>query len=170
MSQELRFPNGVFVTGHRPTAFGDWDEKNEMAQDVKKWLYLAIERAIEKGRTDFITGMATGVDIWFGEAVLALKEKNPYIRLICACPYMSQPERWARFNKMRWRRLMERADEFHIIYDDPEEKAPTYEFAKRLNGRNSWMVDSCPVGIAVHHKDVKSGGTVEKGMLMIELE
>ena len=160
MSQELRFPNGVFVTGHRPTAFGDWDEKNEMAQDVKKWLYLAIERAIEKGRTDFITGMATGVDIWFGEAVLALKEKNPYIRLICACPYMSQPERWARFNKMRWRRLMERADEFHIIYDDPEEKAPTYEFAKRLNGRNSWMVDSCPVGIAVHHKDVKSGGTV----------
>jgi uncharacterized phage-like protein YoqJ len=160
MSQQLRFTNGVFVTGHRPTAFGEWDEKSEMAQDVKKWLYLAVERAIEKGRMDFITGMATGVDIWFGEAVLAHKEKNPYIRLICACPYMSQPERWAKFNKTRWRRLMESADEFHVIYDDPPEKAPKYEFAKRLNGRNSWMVDAAPVGIAVSHPEIKSGGTI----------
>lgn len=160
MSQEIRFPNGVFVTGPRPPAFGGWDEKSEMAHDVKRWLYLAIKRSIEKGRTDFVSGMATGVDIWFGEAVLDLKNDYPHIRLICACPYMTQADRWARFNKLRWRRLMEEADEFHVIYDNPKEEDPKYEFAKRLNGRNSWMVDTTPVGIAVLPKGTTTGGTV----------
>jgi uncharacterized phage-like protein YoqJ len=160
MSKELMFPNGVFATGHRPPAFGDWDEKSEMAQDVKKWLYLAVERAIKKGRTDFITGMAAGVDIWFGEAVLALKDKYPHVKLIAAVPYPGQAERWARFNRIRWERLIEAADELHILYDDPKEDAPKYEFAKRLNSRNEWMVDAAPVGIAVHHSEYVRGGTV----------
>ena len=159
MSQEIRYPNGVFFTGHRPNAFGDWDEDNDMARDIKRWLYGAIERAIKQGRRTFVSGLATGVDIWAGEAVLALKEKYPDIKLIAAIPYMSQPERWAKFNKLRWRRLMEEADEFHVIYDDPPEKAPKYEFAKRLNGRNSWMVNAAPVGIAVLLKGTTTGGT-----------
>lgn len=160
MSQEMMFPEGVFVTGHRPPTFGDWDEKSEMAKDVKRWLYLAIERAIKKGRTHFITGLAVGVDIWFGEAVLALKDKYPHIKLIAAVPYPGQPERWAEFNQVRWNRLTQASDELHVLFNNPAEDAPKFEYAKRLNGRNEWMVNACPVGMAVHHSEHIKGGTV----------
>lgn len=154
----MRYEDGVFFTGHRPTGLGGWDENNDIARDCKRWLYEAIERAIKKGKKTFITGMATGVDIWAGEAVLALKDKYHDVRLIAAIPYMSQANRWAEFNKARWRRLMETADEVHIIYDDPPEKSPKFEFAKRLNGRNAWMVDAAVIGISVF-TGVKRGGT-----------
>jgi len=157
--KQFRFPDGVFFTGHRPPDLGGWDEDNDIARQVKRWLYASIVRAIEKGKRTFITGMATGVDIWAAEAVLALKGTYHDLRLVCACPYMSQPDRWARFNKARWRRLMEEADEFHIISDDPPEGANGSEFARRLNGRNHWMVNSAPVGIGVMRSDKASGGT-----------
>ena len=55
---------------------------------------------------------------------------------------------------------MQEADEFHIIFDNPPEKSPKFEYAKRLNGRNHWMVDSAVVGIAVKRSDSTKGGTV----------
>lgn len=158
MSKEPRFKDGVFFTGHRPTSLGGWNEDNDMARDVKGWLFKAIQRAIDKDKKTFITGMACGIDIWGAEAVLALKGEHHDLRLIAAIPYMSQAERWAKFNKTRWRRLMETADEVHILYDDPPKESPTFEFAKRLNGRNEWMVDAAVVGISVF-TGVEKGGT-----------
>ena len=159
MAKELRYPDGVFFTGHRPPGLGGWDENNDTARDVKKWLYQAIERAYQKGKRTFITGMAAGVDIWAGESVLALKDKYHDIRLIAAVPYAAQADRWAAFNKSRWQRLMQEADEVHTLFDNPEEGAPKFEWAKRLDARNHWMVDSCPVGIAVCLSTTKRGGT-----------
>lgn len=160
MAEVVKFSDGVFFTGHRPNALGGWDEDNDTARDVKKWLYQAIERAYKKGKKTFITGMAVGVDIWAGEAVLALKDKYHDIRLIAAVPYATQADRWADFNKKRWRRLIEECDEMHIIFSDPPAKSPKFEFAKRLNGRNAWMVDAAVIGIAVRRADTARGGTV----------
>lgn len=158
--RNIRYPDGVFFTGHRPNAFGGWDEKSEMAREVKIWLYQAIERAIKKGRLTFVTGMAIGVDIWAGEAVLALKAKYPHVKLICACPYPSQADRWKDFNKLRWQRLMQDCDEFVVVSNDPPEGSPKFEFAKRLNVRNEFMVDVAPIGIGVLRSDTTKGGTV----------
>ncbi|MCK5292514.1 MAG: DUF1273 family protein [Thermoplasmata archaeon] len=154
------FEDSVFVTGHRPSELGGWNEENDVARDVKKWLFQAIQRAYTKGKRIFISGGACGVDIWFGEAVLALKDKHPDIRLIMAIPYATQADRWAKFNQLRWRRLVQDCDEMHVIYDDPPAESPTFEYAKRLNGRNHWMVDRGEVGIAVCLSTKTSGGTI----------
>ncbi len=55
-------------TGHRP-------EKLSLSEtEVKPLLEKAIDIAIENGFTTFITGMASGVDIWWLK--LCLKRKN----------------------------------------------------------------------------------------------
>ena len=67
METEKRLHRCCF-TGHRP-------EKLSLSEaEVKSLLENAIDTAIENGFTTFITGMASGVDIWWLK--LCLKRKN----------------------------------------------------------------------------------------------
>ena len=85
---ELRLHRCCF-TGHRP-------EKLNCPEDqVKAMLDAAVQRAVNDGFTTFITGMARGVDIWAGQAVLKLRAQNPAIKLVVASPYKGFEERWA---------------------------------------------------------------------------
>ena len=52
-----------------------------------EWLKTEISKAVEEGYTDFITGMARGVDIWAAEDVLRLKEEGADPRLIAASAF-----------------------------------------------------------------------------------
>lgn len=65
-------------TGHRPKSF-PW-KFDETARDcvlLKEALAAQIKNLINGGVTDFLSGMALGVDIWSAQIVLDLKEKNP---------------------------------------------------------------------------------------------
>jgi len=72
-------------TGHRPQKL-PW-RYNEMAESctrLKKTLAMQIARLVAGGVTDFLTGMAQGVDTFCAEIVLDLREKNPGLKLHCA--------------------------------------------------------------------------------------
>ena len=56
-------------TGHRP------QKLHQEAEEVREGLEKAVKQAYEEGYRFFITGMAMGVDLWAGEAVLKLKEQ-----------------------------------------------------------------------------------------------
>ena len=58
-------------TGHRPEKL----KRNET--QVKEALERAIEAAVSRGFTHFISGMARGVDLWAAQLVLELKKQNP---------------------------------------------------------------------------------------------
>lgn len=65
-------------TGHRPKSF-PW-KYNETAPDcvlLKGVLAEQIEALADRGVTDFLSGMAQGVDLWCAQIVLDLKEKSP---------------------------------------------------------------------------------------------
>ena len=63
METEKRLHRCCF-TGHR-------QEKLSLSEaEVKTLLEKAIDMAIQNGFTTFITGMASGVDIWAAEIVL----------------------------------------------------------------------------------------------------
>ena len=63
----------VSFTGHRPNKLGGYDEKCNKIVDIKNALLYDIIRAYEKGYTNFISGMAIGVDTWAAEAVIRLR-------------------------------------------------------------------------------------------------
>lgn len=150
--------SAAFFTGHRPPDLGGWNEENDIARAVKVWLWYAIERAYGRGKRVFISGLATGTDMWAAEAVVALKEKYHDIKLHAAIPFPSQASKWAEFNKKRWQRLFEVADAYTILFEDPPKDSPKWLWAKMLHDRNSWMVNNGHAGIAVWNGK-ENGGT-----------
>lgn len=147
----------VFFTGHRPPELGGWNEDNDVAREVKKWLWQAIVRAYEKGKRNFISGLATGTDMWAGEAVIALKEKFRDINLVAAIPFPSQAAKWAEFNVRRWERLKQMASMSIVLAEDPKKDSPKFVWANVLHGRNQWMVDNGGAGIAVWNGKIQGG-------------
>ena len=70
------------ITGHRPKSF-PW-KYNETAPDcvlLKETLAAQIRLLADSGVTDWLSGMALGVDLWCAQIVLSLKEKHPALRL-----------------------------------------------------------------------------------------
>lgn len=77
---EMRLHRCCF-TGHRP------QKLTRPECQIKADLEKAIKQAISEGYTTFITGMAYGVDIWAGQIVVRLRERNPDLHLIAAVPF-----------------------------------------------------------------------------------
>lgn len=109
--------------------------------EAKSLLSDAIDSAINRGFTTFITGMAEGVDTWSGEIVLSFKENNPDIKLVCALPYPDFSKKSAH--------IIEKAD---LVFHIKDKYSP---FAFRA--RNEWMVDHSSLVIAL--SSGKKGGT-----------
>ena len=65
-------------TGHRP------EKLTADSEAIKASLSAEIDVAIADGITEFITGMARGVDMWAAELVLARRATNPGVTLFCA--------------------------------------------------------------------------------------
>lgn len=123
-------------TGHRPAKM-DMDEAR-----VKEALTSVLERTIAAGFTDYITGMATGFDIWAAECVLEAKKSNPSVRIICALPHPGFDSR---------RTVKERAQYKSIINSaDAVEEICKHYFTGCYQVRNEWMVDRSSLVIAAY--------------------
>ena len=140
----------VCFTGHRPSAFGGYDETSPLICLVKAELTKEIEIAISQGFDTFISGAAIGVDTWAAEIVLELREHNPNIELVLAIPFKEQCSQWPQAAQNRWAALVTKAD--MVQYVSP----PVYA-AWKMSARNEWMVDNASLVIAVWNGDV--GGT-----------
>ena len=132
-------------TGHRP------ERLNQPEAEVIAWLEKEIERAVEAGYTQFITGMQRGVDIWAAESVLRLKAKGKPVRLIAAIAFRGMENQWDADWKKRYHRIRCNADEVHYISNKPGRSA--------FFQRNNWMVDHSSRLIAVYTG--APGGTKE---------
>ncbi len=103
-------------TGHRPNVFGGYEENRPMIVDVKEALYTIIHYGIQHGYTEFISGMALGVDIWAAEEVLAQKLTNPTagVKLIAMVPWEGQATMWPAKSIERYLKILNAADEVYI--------------------------------------------------------
>ena len=130
-------------TGHRPQKL----HQNE--QDVLTGLEKAVNTAYEDGYRYFITGMAMGVDIWAGEAVVRLKEEHADVRLIAAVPYPGQDKNFPHEWKKKYAELMASCDQAEIISEVYRKGV--------FHARDRWMVDHSSRIIAVYNGE--PGGT-----------
>ncbi len=122
-------------TGHRP-------EKLSLSEaEVKPLLEKAIDTAIENGFTTFITGMASGVDIWAAEIVLEKKKHNTALHLICAVPHPGFENKRGEYEKERYMYIIQSADYTAMISD--------HYFRACYQRRNEFIVDRSNLVIAV---------------------
>lgn len=140
--QELRSRRCCF-TGHRP------EKLKRSEEEIKKGLEAAILKAIHDGYTNFITGMARGVDIWAGQIVLRLRQSNPDLRIIAALPYPGCDRRWPASWRKQYAEVLKAADLVKSI-------SPKYSMAS-FQKRDEWLVDQSSRVIAVY--DGVPGGT-----------
>lgn len=138
-------------TGHRPKGFPfkygiDKQKHTVYLQTLEEKIELAIT---EYGITNFISGMALGVDMDFAETVLKLQNKYP-ITLECAIPCPNQTLKWNDKDKLRYDSILKCADETNFI---SERYTP-----ESMLKRNRYMVDKSEIVIAAFN-GIEKGGT-----------
>ena len=155
-------------TGHRPDKL-PWGvrEDDPRCTDLKARLAAALEAEYDAGTRHFICGMARGADLYFAEAVLALRERRPDVTLEAAIPCEEQDRRWTHGLSERYDRLLAECDSRTLV-----SRAYTPECMMR---RNRYMVDNAGTVLAVFNGS--PGGTfntlryaVGLGRKIVEIE
>ena len=137
-------------TGHRPKSF-PWKYK-ETAPDcvlLKETLAAQIRLLADSGVTDWLSGMALGVDLWCAQIVLSLKEKNPALRLHCILPCEGQEVKWPKAEQEQYHSILKRADEVVYVSRDYHPDC--------MLERNRYMVDRASILLAVYNGTRRSG-------------
>ena len=137
-------------TGHRPEKL-PWgtDERDPRCLALKAAIRDAVAAAYDEGFRHFICGMARGCDLYFAEAVVALREERQGITLEAAIPCPTQSRSWPPEEQERWQALVDESDYETLVQEH-------YTPACMLR-RNRYMVDHSSLVIAVY--DGADGGT-----------
>lgn len=137
-------------TGHRPKSF-PW-KYNESALDcilLKEVLAAQIKAVADRGVTDFLSGMAQGVDLWSSQIVLDLQKKNPVLKLHCILPCKEQESKWTASAQEHYHEILAQAN--GIVYVGQE-----YSKDCMLK-RNRYLVDHSFFLLAVYNGTRRSG-------------
>ena len=142
--------NTCCFTGHRaeklPWKYNEADPECLRLKDV---ILDVLGMLYDEGFRHFICGMATGADMYFGEAVIDLRAEHPDVTLEAAVPFAGQERSWPLKARLRYARLAEACNERTVLSD-------AYTRSCMLE-RNRYMVDHSSVLVAVY--DGRPGGT-----------
>ncbi len=135
------------VTGHRSKGFPFERKENDYRYtEYLNKLKCEIEKIIEEGCVDFVTGMAEGADIDFAKCVLSCRAKRKEkITLEAALPY-SMP-------------LHKSQNERDDVLEDCDFVTTVSEFYHRgcMQKRNCYMVDKADVVLAIWNGECDGG-------------
>jgi len=138
------------VTGYRPQNLPwGFDETDRNCLKLKALLNAQIGRLADLGCTDFLSGMALGVDTWAAQSVLNLRKKNPALKLHCILPCKSQADKWPLPAQERYKMILSQADS--IVYT-----SRTYHKDCMLE-RNRFMIEKAALLMAVYNGRQQSG-------------
>lgn len=110
--------NNCAFTGHRPNKL-PWgnNEQDERCLRLKEILQAEIEKSIEAGYINFISGMTLGIDLIASEIVLELK-KIFDINLICVVFYEKQYKNWSEEEQQRYFNILNQSDKKFVLAKD----------------------------------------------------
>ena len=103
-------------SGHRPAKL-PWgtNETDPRCLALKEELAARLEGVCEAGYRHFICGMAAGCDLYFAEAVIALRRERPEITLEAAIPCDGQAENWPEPQRRRYEAMVADCDEVTVL-------------------------------------------------------
>ena len=137
-------------TGYRPAKLPwGYDEGDARCLEFRFRLREALECLIGRGYVDYLSGGALGFDLMAAEAVLSLREKYPWVRLVMVIPFDGQADRWSEAQRRRWQAVIEASDRVVHISD-------SYDRGVFFR-RNHYLVEHADLLLAAF--DGKPGGT-----------
>ena len=138
-------------TGHRPEKL-PWgrDENDPRCLALRQELAARLQGLYEAGYRHFICGMAAGCDLYFAEAVLALRKERPDVTLEAAVPCLGQADHWPRALRDRYDALLADCDEVTLLQHAYSPGC--------MQRRNEYMVGRSSLLLAVF--DGQPGGTM----------
>ena len=146
--------NTFCFTGYRPSKMPfPIDSNNPEYIKFENKLIDSVFSVANEENITFYTGAAMGFDIIAAEIVLLLKKakgKEANIKLVCAVPFKNQAEKFPEEWKVRYKNVLENADETVILSD-------TY-YRGCYQRRNEYMVDRS--NSVITWFDGQSGGTL----------
>lgn len=137
-------------TGHRPQSLSwKYDETAQECLLLKTTLTKEIEKLIDRNVTEFFSGLAQGVDIWAAQIVLALREKNPVLKLHCVLPCRDQAQKWEASAQKCRQDILDRANSVICLSE-------SYHDGCMLS-RNRYLVDHSSILLAVYNGSWRGG-------------
>ena len=153
MEQQEKYNKAVTAafTGHR---YMDASQREQ----VKRRLTQAVEDAYGKGIRNFISGFAIGFDMMAAEVVVSLKRNHPDITLTAASPFKGQASRFSFYDRKRYDRLLEVADEVIVLSES--------YYPRCFLERDEFMVNNSSMLIGYYDGREKGGTfyTIRKAM------
>ena len=105
-------------TGHRPENLPDRGNLSRpAAQELYQQLTAVVAVLHEEGVRDFYCGGALGFDTWAAQVVLALRRRDPEVRLHLVIPHWGQERAWTQEDRMEYTRILREADTSHVLMD-----------------------------------------------------
>lgn len=142
--------NCCAFTGHRPSKFPwKYDEADSRCVALKAVLAEQITTLADAGITQFLSGMAEGTDTWAACAVLALRKKNPALKLHCILPCKTQAETWSISAWELYYSILDQADS--IVYTSRD------YYKNCMQERNHFLVEHTSTLLAVYNGVRRSG-------------
>ena len=137
-------------TVHRPKKFPwGYNEADARCVALKETLAAEIAKLVERGYTDFFSGMAEGADTWAALAVLALKKGNPALKLHCVLPCEGQADGWSASARELYHSILVQADK--VVYVNRE-------YSKNcMLERNRYLVDHAACLLAIYNGEWRGG-------------
>lgn len=124
------------LAGPRPSAlpFGDREDDPRCIQLIQV-LEEKLIGLITAGIDTFLCGLSQGVDTYFAELVLRLKERYPAIMLKCVLASEHVPDYWIECDRERYYRILAQSDgELYISRTHTQ---------KSFTKRNTYMIANC---------------------------
>jgi len=123
--------------GHEPTKLIN-DYRLAYSDEVLTLLYRLARKELADLKPDqVISGASLGWDTALALAGFSLK-----ISVILAIPFDGQEECWPPAARVRYRKMLERAEDVHFLNDAPYEP-------EKIQARNEWMVDHADLVLAL---------------------
>ncbi len=137
-------------TGYRPHRF-PWkrNETDLRCIALKAAMATQITALVDSGVTSFFTGCAAGVDCWTALIVLALREKNPALKLHCILPYEEQADGWSDSERECYYVILKQADSVDYVSQDYYDSC--------MIDRNHRLVEAAEILLAVYNGVRRSG-------------
>lgn len=138
-------------SGHRPAKL-PWggNEADERCLALKGELAAHLETLYAEGYRHFICGMALGCDMYFAEAVTALRDVYDDVTLEAAVPCGTQPDRWNRAQRERYNALLDACSKVTVLQIGYSPEC--------MMRRNQYMVDHSSTLLCCYNG--RPGGTM----------
>jgi uncharacterized phage-like protein YoqJ len=133
----------AFFTGHRDI------------KDIKDRINQLIDIALERGVTEFLDGMALGID---QEAAEILIERQ--LNWTAVIPCQNQDRLWSPQQKLRYKELLKSASNTIILY-------PEYTPGV-MQARDHWMVKHSDICLAVYDNRLTGGTALSVNMAIAQ--